>query len=56
LGLSIKEETSLKNQELFAPGGGTPPYWEGAVRYEGRRGDRPVRGAGYLEMTGYEAR
>ncbi len=28
-------------------------YWEGAVALEGRRGDRAVRGRGYVELTGY---
>jgi predicted secreted hydrolase len=28
-------------------------YWEGAVGIEGRRRGRPVRGRGYVEMTGY---
>ena len=28
-------------------------YWEGAVRVEGSAGDRPVSGAGYVELVGY---
>lgn len=28
-------------------------YWEGLVEAAGRHAGRPVRGAGYLEMTGY---
>ena len=28
-------------------------YWEGAVDVEGESGGRPVRGRGYVEMTGY---
>ncbi|MFO8174493.1 MAG: lipocalin-like domain-containing protein [Longimicrobiales bacterium] len=28
-------------------------YWEGAVRVEGVRGGKPVRGVGYVELTGY---
>jgi predicted secreted hydrolase len=33
---------------------GTPfAYWEGAVWAEGTRGGRPLRGEGYLELTGY---
>jgi predicted secreted hydrolase len=28
-------------------------YWEGSVRIAGLHGGRPVRGRGYLEMTGY---
>ncbi len=29
------------------------PYWEGAVAVEGTRGGRPLRGEGYVELTGY---
>ncbi len=29
------------------------PYWEGAVAVEGTRGGRPLRGDGYVELTGY---
>jgi len=28
-------------------------YWEGSVRINGHRGNAPVSGRGYLEMTGY---
>ena len=28
-------------------------YWEGAVDVSGTIGDDPIRGRGYLEMTGY---
>ena len=28
-------------------------YWEGAVRFEGTCGGQPVRGSGYIELTGY---
>ena len=38
----------VDNQELKASKGGTT-YWEGAVSYSGS-----ARGAGYLEMTGYD--
>jgi predicted secreted hydrolase len=29
-------------------------YWEGAVIVSGTRDGRPLRGRGYLEMTGYD--
>lgn len=36
------------------PGPGTPfAYWEGMVRARGRRGQTPLIGEGYLELTGY---
>jgi hypothetical protein len=28
-------------------------YWEGAIRINGTRAGNPVRGTGYLELTGY---
>jgi len=31
-------------------------YWEGAVSAEGTRDGQPVKGKGYLEMTGYSGR
>jgi predicted secreted hydrolase len=31
-------------------------YWEGAVEVGGTREGRPIRGRGYLEMTGYSGR
>lgn len=30
-------------------------YWEGAVRVRGRLGRRPLKGQGYVELTGYTA-
>lgn len=53
LDLQLSERTALKDQELFTKGGVSPVYWEGAVSYEGQMHGRPVKGVGYLEMTGY---
>jgi len=39
----------IDDQELFT----TVRYWEGAVDVSGERGDRPVTGRGYVELTGY---
>ena len=39
----------VRNQELH----GSVRYWEGAMRVEGEVGGAPVKGSGYLEMTGY---
>ena len=39
----------IDNQELFT----TVRYWEGAVDVDGERGDKPVTGRGYVELTGY---
>jgi predicted secreted hydrolase len=54
LGLELDEETPLENQELDSRHGFGPSYWEGAVRYVGTRARRPIKGVGYLEMTGYD--
>ncbi|MEM9530231.1 MAG: lipocalin family protein, partial [Pseudomonadota bacterium] len=48
--LKLKVEPLLDEQELNL----TFRYWEGAVRATGSLGAQPVRGQGYLEMTGYE--
>lgn len=53
LGLDLVERTALKNQELFTKNRISPVYWEGAVTYQGHIHDQPIRGVGYLEMTGY---
>ena len=42
----------LPNQELALE---PLIYWEGAVDLKGTRGGKPVRGHGYLELTGYAA-
>lgn len=53
LALELEVETPLASQEL---GGSNarlaPTYWEGAISAKGQR-NGPVRGVGYLEMTGY---
>jgi predicted secreted hydrolase len=57
LGLDLEMKTALRSQELSggdSNGTLTPSYWEGAVTYEGTRADTKIKGAGYLEMTGYD--
>ena len=46
LKIDLTCKSALENQELLSKTG--PSYWEGAVTYEGTN-----KGAGYLEMTGY---
>jgi predicted secreted hydrolase len=53
LGLRLSERPALEDQELFTANSVSPTYWEGAVTYKGQMRDRPIQGAGYLEMTGY---
>jgi predicted secreted hydrolase len=43
--------TPLKNQLLTNKVG--PSYWEGVIDINGVRDNVPLRGSGYLEMTGY---
>jgi predicted secreted hydrolase len=47
--LMLKIRPHLADQELNV----SYAYWEGAVVVEGERAGRPVRGNGYIEMTGY---
>ena len=54
LGLSLEVRTPLDKQEIVTRGQVTPNYWEGAIDVQGQRQGRPIRGVGYLEMTGYD--
>jgi predicted secreted hydrolase len=54
LDLRLEASTPLESQELTTQDGVSPSYWEGAMDYAGTRGERPARGIGYLEMTGYD--
>ena len=48
--LQLTVKPALENQELAL----TPLiYWEGAVEITGTRDGKPIRGRGYLELTGY---
>ena len=52
--LSLEVRPLLDIQEVVSGFSMTPVYWEGAVKYHGRRAGRNVSGRGYLEMTGYD--
>jgi len=54
LGIELEVKTPLSSQEFTGNSKLTPSYWEGAVTVTGRRDYSPMRGTGYLEMTGYE--
>jgi len=45
--------TPLPQQEITSPSGVVSPYWEGAIEFSGTRNQKPIRGVGYVEMTGY---
>lgn len=53
LGLSLDLYTRLPQQELTSSSKAAPSYWEGAIEVTGTKQGKPVKGAGYLEMTGY---
>ncbi|HVR41845.1 MAG TPA: lipocalin-like domain-containing protein [Thermoanaerobaculia bacterium] len=52
-GLALRVVEEMRDQELVTAGSTGMTYWEGAVRVTGRSSGRAVRGAGYVEMTGY---
>jgi predicted secreted hydrolase len=47
--LTLQVSPLLADQELNV----SFVYWEGAVKIDGQRGDQPVSGKGYVELTGY---
>ncbi len=54
LGVDLLCTTPFRSQEVVSQRETSPNYWEGAVDYAGRMGGKPVRGVGYLELTGYD--
>lgn len=54
LGIELEAQTPLPSQEMAGSTKLAPSYWEGAIMLSGRKGQSPLRGAGYLEMTGYD--
>jgi len=53
LDLVLEGRSLLADQELNTS---TATYWEGATAFEGTRQDQPIRGEGYVELTGYATR
>lgn len=51
--LSLKLRAAFNGQELRTTESTGVTYWEGSIVIEGRSGSQPIRGRGYLEMTGY---
>jgi len=54
LGISLFAKTKLPQQEFTGSTTFAPNYWEGAMQFSGKRGDKSIQGVGYLEMTGYD--
>jgi predicted secreted hydrolase len=55
LELDVTVTAVMPNQEMDTSAGTGVIYWEGCVDIAGTRGQIPVKGRGYLEMTGYAA-
>lgn len=53
LGLDLQLTPTVLDQELVAGSMGGLAYWEGSVRVTGTCEGKPVRGQGYVELTGY---
>jgi predicted secreted hydrolase len=51
--IELKVTTPLNDQELSLVQSTGIAYWEGMIDVVGQSGSQAVRGAGYLEMTGY---
>lgn len=47
--LQLEVEPTMADQEMV----GRVPYWEGAVRVRGNKGENSVTGRGFVELTGY---
>jgi len=54
LEIELEARTALPGQELAGPTSFVPAYWEGAITLGGQHGNIPIKGVGYLEMTGYD--
>ena len=44
---------TVKDQELITQESTRVTYWEGSVRVEGKSQGDPIKGMGYVELTGY---
>ena len=54
LNIYLDASTLLPSQELSSISPLSPKYWEGAIVLTGIQNSHPIRGTGYLEMTGYD--
>jgi predicted secreted hydrolase len=51
--LQVLIEPNLADQEMRTPDSTGVTYWEGSVSVQGQARGRPVKGKGYVELTGY---
>lgn len=54
--MTLNVRAAFPDQELRTGATTGVSYWEGSVTVDGRWKEAPVRGVGYLEMTGYTGR
>ncbi|MGH7738770.1 MAG: lipocalin-like domain-containing protein [bacterium] len=54
LKLAFEVGADFPDQELNTAQSTRVVYWEGSVRLSGKRGLKPVKGEGYMELTGYD--
>ena len=52
--IALTMQPLMREQELVTHGSTNITYWEGACDVSGTFGGNPVRGEGYVEMTGYD--
>jgi predicted secreted hydrolase len=52
-GYELELQPTVADQELATTRTTQVTYWEGSVRISGTRHGQPVRGQGYVELTGY---
>jgi predicted secreted hydrolase len=52
-GVELEIVPEFTDQELITNRSTRVTYWEGAVQVNGTMRNKPIRGAGYIEMTGY---
>jgi len=55
LKIDLKLRSNLPDQEMRTPGSTGITYWEGSVSLDGFKDRIPVKGDGYVELTGYAA-
>jgi predicted secreted hydrolase len=53
LDMVLQIEPAMKEQEMVTEATTGISYWEGSIDVQGNQYQVPVRGTGYLEMTGY---
>lgn len=54
--LDLTVTPAFEDQELVTTQSTGVTYWEGSVHISGTRAGKPVKGLGYVEMTGYDSR